>query len=161
MKFKAIALIWLPAIGRPPHGGRGLKCIDNVQHLLDEDGRPPHGGRGLKFARLIGVMTIHLMSPPARGAWIEIGVPDVFIPAARGRPPHGGRGLKSALAATPAARITSPPARGAWIEIGAESESKSMRLPSPPARGAWIEMAAGFCYQKKRQQVAPRTGGVD
>ena len=34
--------------GRPPHGGRGLKC-----HVLGKFpiimGRPPHGGRGLKF----------------------------------------------------------------------------------------------------------------
>ena len=36
-------------MGRPPHGGRGLKS----EHFLagqERWSRPPHGGRGLKFA---------------------------------------------------------------------------------------------------------------
>ena len=54
---------------RPPHGGRGLKCIvcDEIDKAF---GRPPHGGRGLKYN---GVNTA------------TIGC---------SRPPHGGRGLK-------------------------------------------------------------------
>ena len=58
-----------------------------------------------------------MLSPPARGAWIEISV--------------GRNGPHS---------VASPPARGAWIEmfnwwrVGMELKSP------PPARGAWIEI---------------------
>ena len=34
-------------------------------------GRPPHGGRGLKYVGVY-VGDGYTMSPPARGAWIEI-----------------------------------------------------------------------------------------
>ena len=34
--------------GRPPHGGRGLKCLPSMRHLLEFYCRSPHGGRGLK-----------------------------------------------------------------------------------------------------------------
>ena len=33
-------------------------------------GRPPRGGRGLKPPKEIGCIVL-MMSPPARGAWIE------------------------------------------------------------------------------------------
>jgi len=40
------------------------------QQARNRDGRPPHGGRGLKPSTgVIGICLI--MSPPARGAWIE------------------------------------------------------------------------------------------
>ena len=38
---------------------------------LCSPGRPPHGGRGLKYDYIYGKAEIRL-SPPARGAWIEI-----------------------------------------------------------------------------------------
>ena len=37
------------------------------------------------------------MSPPARGAWIEMVVIALFSAKVECRPPHGGRGLKSLL----------------------------------------------------------------
>ena len=33
--------------------------------------RPPRGGRGLKYI-VIGLLGVILVSPPSRGAWIEI-----------------------------------------------------------------------------------------
>ena len=60
-------------IGRPPHGGRGLKSFQIWVRSLLPPCRPPHGGRGLKS----------LCSYEAK-----IGT---------GRPPHGGRGLKCPL----------------------------------------------------------------
>ena len=79
-------------------------------------GRPPHGGRGLKSTRIVAYI-IALVSPPARGAWIEIWKNHEATPYGKGRPPHGGRGLKSMLPSSALAFFTSPPARGAWIEI--------------------------------------------
>ena len=66
----------------------------------------------------VDVIPLYGVSPPARGAWIEI-VAD------------GGKNILPP---------ESPPARGAWIEMLA-SVAISMILLSPPARGAWIEMA--------------------
>ena len=60
---------------------------------------------------------IIIMSPPARGAWIEM-MYDLDVMQA-------GQ--------------TSPPARGAWIEICLLSHTHSAIL-SLPARGAWIEI---------------------
>ena len=81
-------------VGRPPHGGRGLKLYlsGNGHHLFSR--RPPHGGRGLKFLLLLE-QGKPPPSPPARGAWIEIAPPPAYVHALCSRPPHGGRGLKS------------------------------------------------------------------
>ena len=57
------------------------------------------------------------MSPPARGAWIEI----LKIDTALNAP-------------------WSPPARGAWIEMSTIYASFIGILLSLPARGAWIEI---------------------
>ena len=38
---------------------------------LESMGRPPHGGRGLKYLAAEGFCLLY-ESPPARGAWIEI-----------------------------------------------------------------------------------------
>ena len=35
-----------------------------------------------------------LVSPPSRGAWIEIYADDPMVAVVPGRPPRGGRGLK-------------------------------------------------------------------
>ena len=79
----------------------------------------------------------YTMSPPARGAWIEITAPLLQARAACGRPPHGGRGLKYFVS------------HGLIIEC-----------ESPPARGAWIEIIR-YNSSKRAYFVAPRTGGVD
>ena len=49
MKFKAIALIWLPAIGSPPARGAWIEMGSARRDQLQP-----------------------MPSPPARGAWIEI-----------------------------------------------------------------------------------------
>ena len=49
MKFEVIKLVIHHALGRAPHGARGLKC------------------------RLGQIIREKLPSRPARGAWIEIG----------------------------------------------------------------------------------------
>ena len=56
---------------RPPRGGRGLKSETDGAGIPRRCGRPPRGGRGLKFLlwRWIGLTSV---SPPSRGAWIEI-----------------------------------------------------------------------------------------
>ena len=61
----------------------------------DTVGRPPRGGRGLKSGEFVSVATTAL-SPPSRGAWIEITV-----------------------CRQPLSMSRSPPSRGAWIEIQA------------------------------------------
>ena len=55
--------------------------------------RPPRGGRGLKCVT-VGIQVPVLMSPPSRGAWIEIRLTDQGADEIGGRPPRGGRGLK-------------------------------------------------------------------
>ena len=78
------------------------------------------------------------MSPPSRGAWIEI------------------RGDFCVLGGY----SSSPPSRGAWIEICILIDEVSLIWESPPSRGAWIEMAyyvGRTCFGV----VAPLAGGVD
>ena len=60
--------------------------------------------------------TYPMLSPPSRGAWIEI--PEVKAKYDKGR---------------------SPPSRGAWIEIAREVDFVS-RFAVAPLAGAWIEI---------------------
>ena len=77
------------------------------------------------------------MSPPTRGAWIEIMIV-IFRPkGGEGRPPHGGRGLKYNVRQHTRETLKSPPTRGAWIEMFSQS------------------------FHRYFQSVAPHTGGVD
>ena len=55
---------------RPPRGGRGLKYPFTVC-FPGPSRRPPRGGRGLKLKADVHHFFAS-MSPPARGAWIEI-----------------------------------------------------------------------------------------
>ena len=57
------------------------------------------------------------MSPPSRGAWIEIWYMVLGFWSVSGRPPRRGRGLKSLLRFLLIILLVSPPSRGAWIEI--------------------------------------------
>ncbi len=77
------------------------------------------------------------MSPPSRGAWIEMLLLAVVL-------------LQS---------FTSPPSRGAWIEITVYKLSSSIPM-SPPSRGAWIEILLDNGISHFRV-VAPLAGGVD
>ena len=65
-----------------------------------------------------GELTIpNLMSPPSRGAWIEMEKKKETALYKLSRPPRGGRGLKLPHIWDNALRIGSPPSRGAWIEM--------------------------------------------
>ena len=77
-----------------------------------------------------------MLSPPSRGAWIEI-----FL----------------YLYANLVKR--SPPSRGAWIEINFTPHVGDV-VRSPPSRGAWIEILFGI-WLERRLWVAPLAGGVD
>ena len=50
----------------------------------------------MKFSNL-HVEDSYILSPPSRGAWIEMVSGLEEIRAEQGRPPRGGRGLKSLL----------------------------------------------------------------
>ena len=83
------------AVGRSPHGERGLKYPGPRQHGIRGTRRSPHGERGLKSLQLcVGISG--LKSLPSRGAWIEM-----------------IEEQKRRLIA-----YWSLPSRGAWIEIG-------------------------------------------
>ena len=91
----------------------------------------------MKFAgEDIGVLV--LLSPPSRGAWIEMLI----------------------FASTATVGVKSPPSRGAWIEILSYSWNIFAVRPSPPSRGAWIEMPRRT-PDDMACVVAPLAGGVD
>jgi len=56
--------------GRSPHGERGLKYQQQVQHLCNQR-RSPHGERGLKFDYPVFKLNYDT-SLSSRRAWIEI-----------------------------------------------------------------------------------------
>ena len=91
-------------VGRPPHGGRGLKYT--VRKLSDNRiaRRPPHGGRGLKYI-------------DSFSEYLDCG----------SRPPHGGRGLKFWVSFVVTSLAQSSSTRGTWIEIKSQSEKPMFR----------------------------------
>ena len=145
-------------LGRPPHGGRGLKCyfwVDSHRNL-----QSPSARRAWIEIRVYSLGCESGQSPSARRAWIEI----VFV---RGkpkrldcRPPHGGRGLKYTIIILQAIDLWSPSARRAWIEILKKPRFNVCSWSSPSARRAWIEMPY-YAQQIDRYFVALRTEGVD
>ena len=100
------------------------------------------------------------MSPPSRGAWIEIFPTADPLLVSAGRPPRGGRGLKFLLFLPGLFPLMSPPSRGAWIEISMLSVPGKFSVVSPPSRGAWIEILAYLVFVR-HCFVAPLAGGVD
>ena len=99
------------------------------------------------------------MSPPSRGAWIEIGTIIYIMVFVNRRPPRGGRGLKYWWCYWYLWPSASPPSRGAWIEIFYRLFAH-VPFRSPPSRGAWIEipLVLGIALVVV---VAPLAGGVD
>ena len=120
------------------------------------------------------------MSRPARGAWVEIELPDEVIDAmlksrpARGawveirpsatalwkmgRAPQGARGLKLAGIA----KGTTEQGRAPQGARGLKSEwrnSDPRRRQSRPARGAWVEISPQS-HRQSHFAVAPRKGRV-
>ena len=75
-----------------------------------------------------------LVSPPSRGAWIEIFYHFSRSGVRPGRPPRGGRGLKYVLPDDLRPSPASPPSRGAWIEMSTTPPMKLARA-SPPLAG--------------------------
>ena len=82
-------------------------------------------------------------SPPARGAWIEIQNSFGGAWSVYGRPPHGGRGLKSLSPRTAHYGKGSPPARGAWIEISHPCSPCCKSLSRPPHGGRGLKFPGG------------------
>ena len=101
--------------GRPPHGGRGLKCkhtndkiingrspsprrawieiTPDVSYVDSSYRRPPHGGRGLKYRIFVETYIHDIRRPPHGGRGLKSSL-SILVPVVAGRPPHGGRGLK-------------------------------------------------------------------
>ena len=48
-----------------------MKCSLPLLRRRRKGSRPPRGGRGLKYGRMLRRFD-RLMSPPSRGAWIEM-----------------------------------------------------------------------------------------
>ena len=70
MKCELERMVDIFPVGRPPHGGRGLK-YDIRDRFKSLNRRPPHGGRGLKFLLYCKELSL-TVSPSSRRAWIEI-----------------------------------------------------------------------------------------
>ena len=71
----------------------------------------------MKSAAILGGIKEGL-SPPTRGAWIEIAAPGCPGNTSRRRPPHGGRGLKFMFVIVAFVGLGSPPVRGGELKFG-------------------------------------------
>ena len=80
------------------------------------------------------------MSPPTRGAWIEISIGNWHSWRRTRRPPHGGRGLKFPVRWHRAPGAGRPPHGGRGLKFTPQQHNQ-LRQKSPPTRGAWIEIA--------------------
>ena len=94
--------------GRAPQGARGLKSIEYNDYFRDTSSRP------------------------ARGAWVEILLPDIVNVGKQSRP-----------------------ARGAWVEMREGRDNRSTEL-SRPARGAWVEILIGLAMLTSLRRRAPQ-----
>ena len=83
---------------RSPRGERGLKYWIHTSPRNQHKRRSPRGERGLKLINIL-LTTLVLVSLPARGAWIEIGLFWSNADLDDRRSPRGERGLKSAAQA--------------------------------------------------------------
>ena len=77
-------------------------------------------------------------SPPSRGAWIEIGINNVYKLAS----------------------LTSPPSRGAWIEMYRLASALMLSDCRPPRGGRGLKSAVRRRFYRCHD-VAPLAGGVD
>ena len=77
---------------------------------------PPSRGAWIEIP-LDCCMIFSAASPPSQGAWIEIEEVQIMRRKMNGRPPRGGRGLKYRWLSRYWENAPSPPSRGAWIEI--------------------------------------------
>ena len=101
-----------------PSRGTWIEIVKYGTAYKDNNGRPPHGGRGLKCFIFPVIIHFH-RSSPSRGTWIEIRYEEQIAQFFGGRPPHGGRGLKCPFSKTAISPSWSSPSRGTWIEIPA------------------------------------------
>ena len=88
-----------------------MKCLFDGIVKIALCCRPPRGGRGLKFSRN-AVVRRQLVSPPSRGAWIEIFLSYSSVRCRARRPPRGGRGLKLFLRRTKSKPVKVAPLAG-------------------------------------------------
>ena len=96
---------------------------------------PPSRGAWIEIENNDRVKDYTIKSPPSRGAWIEITRPGEAARSRPGRPPRGGRGLKSALCQHIVEICESPPSQGAWIEISYLPLTSGESLVAPLAGG--------------------------
>ena len=117
------------AIGRSPHGERGLKSLDALSATLYRC-RSPHGERGLKALDALSA-TLYLC-----------------------RSPHGERGLKFWRGVRCLDVMLSLPSRGAWIEM-TWAPNGWITSWSLPSRGAWIEIVTWKAPVRPRTGRSP------
>ena len=153
---------WIPCgpCSSLPARGAWIEIVYSLHLELPALGRSPHGERGLKSKGAKGD-TGAKGSLPARGAWIEMKIKGQHTPPRYSRSPHGERGLKSFdLYSNPVRASGRSPHGERGLKFQKPTPPLYKICPSLPARGAWIEIPMpskeGFYYT-----VAPRTGSVD
>ena len=118
---------------------------------------PPARGAWIEIAEVL-LMHQYRLSPPARGAWIEIYAIVAAFRLYGVSPPARGAWIEMHFACSSFnCHQKSPPARGAWIEIGS-SALRGWLYRSPPARGAWIEMKIKGQHTPPRYSRPPHGG---
>ena len=144
-------------IGRPPHGGRGLK-LDDVGGVGGRSVSPPSRGAWIEILYALRILS-RTGSPPSRGAWIEI---DLWLRpnlGGYGRPPHGGRGLKFITEPLITDQRSRPPHGGRGLKLFLRLWEEFLK-GRPPHGGRGLK-----CLYRPnrpiRRRVAPLTGGVD
>ena len=104
-------------------------------------------------------LEVYQLSPPSRGAWIEM-ILRVHLPRyLLRRPPRGGRGLKYDQVDYRTGHDRRPPRGGRGLKYLGDI-CKINGAESPPSRGAWIEIGQNLPVSGCAI-VAPLAGGVD
>ena len=148
----------LNCLCRPPHGGRGLKCL-STWHFpqLGKSSSPRRAW--IEIDEIRQIVYFRSVSSSPRRAWIEIADKTEYLGCRHGRPPHGGRGLKYHLLLKVTRTDKSSSPRRAWIEI-LSFYQLAFAVASPSPRRAWIEILCTLLFLLAVEVALP-TEGVD
>ena len=149
----------LAFVRRPPHGGRGLKCLCIGE--LKNDSRSPSPRRAwIEISYFFERGCKHVWSPSPRRAWIEITETELFVVNVQASPSPRRAWIEIKASASVVTFVKSPSPRRAWIEITIARICDSSSNRRPPHGGRGLKSPAPPLFLSPTPVALP-TEGVD
>ena len=159
IEIVAFPICFFAAVSRPPHGGRGLKCL-SLCRVCKHFWSPSPRRAWIEMLRQEQPKK-SLKSPSPRRAWIEIRAVFCFMVVTACRPPHGGRGLKYARLDAKRSSIKSRPPHGGR---GLKFDNRACPLCSrrrPPHGGRGLKLRPSRFLPLSPSSPSPRRAWIE